>query len=340
MKWVVYKEVYVSLQRVNHKSGHPENVRRVLDRFTHYCGLIGADLDEVSQHDFDLYVAKRRDDEWRGKPISNRTINNEIDILNATLSKAGPKSATRAGRENYGYLSGNPPYKSPLEEDDPEPVCVGGDTIAAFMQAVQEHAKAPDVEGCTPYEFWLCVLLIGGITGLRRGALLQIPRPETGKRCQEPFEGFFTGLPRGVTVLSRPSCLILRRDQFESPNGQPRFILLCRAVCSLAVMGWLTCLSQPGFLGSGHFESSSFSRGVPECQRYKLLKRQSSARSTRLGGAFWSSHSKTINQAAQNVNLRFLTRMALSKSSRRADWSMTMVENEIKSPSSETELSL
>ena len=98
--------------------------------------------------------------------------------------------------------------------------------------------------------------------------------------CQEPFAGFFTGLPRGVTVLSRPSCLILRRDQFESPNGQPRFILRCRAVCSVAVMGWLTCFSQPGFLGSGHFESSNFSRGVPECQRYRLLKRQSSARST------------------------------------------------------------
>ena len=141
----------------------------------------------------------------------------------------------------------------------------------------------------------------------RRGAGKRCAGKNAGKRVQEPFAGFFTGLPRGVTVLSRPSCLILRRDQFESPNGQPRFILLCRAVCSLAVMGWFTCLSQPGFLGSGHFESSSFSRGVPECQRYKLLKRQSSARSTRLGGAFWSSHSKTINQAAQNVNLRFLT---------------------------------
>ena len=178
MKWAVYKEIYVSLQRVTHKSGHPENVRRVLDRFTHYCNLIGADLEEISQHDFDMYVARRREDEWRGKPISNRTINNEIDILNAAFAKAGPKLATRSGRENYGYLETTPPFKQPLEEDESEPVCVGGETIAAFMRAVTDHARVPNVDGCTPYNFWLCVLLLGGITGLRRGALLQIPRPD------------------------------------------------------------------------------------------------------------------------------------------------------------------
>jgi hypothetical protein len=60
-----------------------------------------------------------------------------------------------------------------------------------------------------------------------------------GKRCQEPFSGFF-GRPRGCMVDSKPSRATVRSIQASSPNGEPRAALRCSACNSASVCGAFT----------------------------------------------------------------------------------------------------
>ncbi len=177
-KWVVYHDIYVqALEARCGESDHAAHVRGVLERFTRYRKLDNKDLSAVSQLDLEMYVSARlKDSNKQGKPLSARTINNEIEILNTCFSKAGPKEKRGRGRKNFGYLE-DPPWLEKLQVYRREVKTVETWQIADFVRATAK-ATSPRIEGCTPQQFWLAALLLGMVTGLRRKALLKVPRPD------------------------------------------------------------------------------------------------------------------------------------------------------------------
>lgn len=176
MSWSLYKDSYCVRLRTRYpESDHPWLVGRTLDRFTLYCHLNGRRLSEITSLDIEHYVALRRKDAWRNKPIGNRTINNEINALNAVFAFAGPV-CRGAGRRNLGLLT-SPPFCELLPVDDPNPVVLTADQLARYIDATA-YAVTPRLDGCTPQQFWLATLVLSGVTALRRKALLRVPRPD------------------------------------------------------------------------------------------------------------------------------------------------------------------
>lgn len=153
-----------------------ENVRTVLDRFVEYRGLHAARLRDVQSIDVEMYLAQRKKDLFRGKPLSAVTLNNEIGYLNTAFSFAGPKDKYRGGRKHLGWLA-EPPYCERVPEPDLAPVELTDAQIQRFMEATS-HATAPRIEGCSPRDFWVAVLILDSLTLLRRGALLSVLRPD------------------------------------------------------------------------------------------------------------------------------------------------------------------
>lgn len=176
MYWVTFKEIYCERLETRYPSSdHPPQVRRVLDRFTKYRGLVARQLDEITTLDLESYLAKRRADVWRGQPIGNRTLNNEINILNAAFAWAGPRGAGSA-RKNLGVLP-EPPFCELLPTDDFDPRVCTEDQLSKFVAATR-HARSPELPGFQPADFWVAVLVLDLLTALRRSALLRIPRPD------------------------------------------------------------------------------------------------------------------------------------------------------------------
>lgn len=177
MKWVLFKEIYVERVELRHPgSDHPANIRRVLDRFTRYLGLVERDLSSITNLDFERYAQRRSRDTWRGNPLQPRTINNELQILNTAFAFAGPPAARGPGRRNLGLLQ-TVPYADYLPELDTEPVACTSAQLERFLEATQ-HATVPRYPGVDPQKFWTAVLIVGLVTSLRRKALLRIPRPD------------------------------------------------------------------------------------------------------------------------------------------------------------------
>lgn len=174
--WSVYRDMYIQRLQVHNKNEmYVGNVRRTLERFTHYCNLVGRRLSEICDHDLELYLKQRKTDVWRDRPLSNVTLNNELGYICTCLSKAGPKESKGAGRSNYGYIE-SVPYIEPLSVDDTDPEVVTDEQIRKFIEATHQ-AVTPKLTGCTPAEFWQAAILLAMVTGLRRRGLLQIPRP-------------------------------------------------------------------------------------------------------------------------------------------------------------------
>ncbi|ODA28048.1 hypothetical protein [Planctopirus hydrillae] len=176
MMWIVLKEVYGQRCEMRFSPVFAANVKRVLDRFTRYCHLLERRLGSITSIDLENYVHRRQRDQWRGKPLTNTTINNEIAILNSVFFYCGPKQPRGVGRRNLGLLH-NPPYVEPLPEMDTAPVDLADEQLRAFVAATA-LAKSPRLPGCSPQTFWIAALILDGITALRRNALLNIPRPD------------------------------------------------------------------------------------------------------------------------------------------------------------------
>lgn len=177
MYWAVFKDLH--LQRL--EAYHPgsvfnANVRRVLDRFTTYRSCADRDLRDITQLDLEQYLARRRQDRWRGLPLSAVTLNNEITILNAAFAYAGPKGHKKHERHRLALLT-TPPWLDHVPEDDTQPIELTEQQLANCMAATK-YARSPNVIGCTPQTFWVCTLFLAGLTLLRRSALLKIPRPD------------------------------------------------------------------------------------------------------------------------------------------------------------------
>ena len=178
--WVVFVHEYLEILRTLDKNGvYISNVKRVLDRFTLYCDVINLKLREITDQHLRTYLKKRKADRYRGKPLSNISLNNEIGFLNTCLAKAGPKEPRGPARSNLGYIEW-PPYCELLDTDDPEPKVVTIEQLQQFSEAA-EYARSPLIDGCTPAEFWRAALLLGLVTGLRRRGLLLIQRPSDEK---------------------------------------------------------------------------------------------------------------------------------------------------------------
>lgn len=174
MKWVVFRELYVERCATRNSKTYAQNVHRVLDRFTSVRSLVERNLIEITNLDIDHYIATRMAETYRGKRLSARTINNEINILNAAFCFAGQRGPGIA-RHRLGLLV-NPPFGELINEPDLAPVMLSDTDFAAAFRAT-EAATCPDLSGCSPRAFWTAVLLLDRITLLRRSALLCIPRP-------------------------------------------------------------------------------------------------------------------------------------------------------------------
>lgn len=176
MYWVVYQFQYLQLLQTYDKDPvYVSNARRVLERFTRYCNLVESRLCEIKDSHIQNYLARRKSETWRDKPLSNVTLNNEIGFINTCLAKAGKKEPRGPGRSNFGYLE-FPPYCEFLPVDETDPQVISEEQIHSFSEAAA-LARSPIIEGCSPAEFWRTALLLGLITGLRRRGLLLIQRP-------------------------------------------------------------------------------------------------------------------------------------------------------------------
>jgi len=154
-----------------------DNTRRVLDKFTAYCPhLIDRMVDQITNMELLTYQQRRQRDTWRGRGICNRTINNETDVLCALFAWLGPKTTSGPGRENLGMIP-NPPWVRHLPEDRNNPRSLTPPTLAHYFAATS-IATTPTWNGMSPRKFWVVAAVVAGVTGLRRRALLEVPRPD------------------------------------------------------------------------------------------------------------------------------------------------------------------
>lgn len=178
LDWHVYRDRYVALLRAQQPhSQWWQLVKAVLDRFTRYAGIEWqpCPVNLISQDMYEQWFIRRRSDTWRGDPLSPRTVNNEIKILNQAFARLGPKTRGE-GKDNYG-LHSDPPWLRCLPEMYVEPVVLEDSQIVAALEAMIEHARCPQIPGLEPADFWRAAIVLDLATLLRRRALLQIPRP-------------------------------------------------------------------------------------------------------------------------------------------------------------------
>lgn len=182
MYWINFRDVYVDGLRMRYRSDYPDQVARILDRFTRVCRLESARLADIDELTVETYLSSRRRDTWRGRPLSARTLNNEIATLNSAFAYAGPRTLTGSGRRNLNLIS-SPPWLEPLPELQTEPRVVTVDQLSAALLACNA-ATTPHVSGIDPPGFWRAALLLDLVTLLRRRALLRIPRPDDRTLCE------------------------------------------------------------------------------------------------------------------------------------------------------------
>lgn len=173
--FVNYVEIYCDRLENRYTSDHPAQVRRVLTRFIEYRRLFQHRLRDIHALEIEEYLSQRKKDTWRGKLLSPRTLNNELEIINQAFTFAGPKDRTKGGRKHLCWLN-DPPYCELLPEPDLNPVQLMPEQIQAFVRATQ-LATSPNLDGCSPQDFWLSVLIVDFLTLLRRRALLLVSRP-------------------------------------------------------------------------------------------------------------------------------------------------------------------
>jgi len=218
------------------RSDYPVQVRRVLDRLIARRDLTSATLDEVTSLQIDHYFQSRATDLYRGKPIVARTVNNEIDILNQFFRYFGPKELVGAGRKNLGLLKlEQVPYYEPMDEDELDPVVLEDSTIEKFLRNTI-FAPSPRATVCDPVKFWHAVILLEGITLLRRRSLLEILRPDdetllerrililpakSNKTKRREIVSLGTNLAAIGVIASLPSLPGEPLLPWKHPNGTP-----------------------------------------------------------------------------------------------------------------------
>lgn len=282
-RWLIFSEMYLERLEARHAhSDYPGQVRRVLDRFTEYQNLQRAKLADIKDFDLEQYIYQRQRDRWRGKAPSNRTLNNEIQILNTCFALAGPKEHRGPGRKNWGLIDA-PPFCEPLPDYDRNPVTVGPDQVAAFLEATA-HATTPTWRGMNPRQFWLAAILLDMITGLRRGALLRVHRPPV-----EVFEG-----RREIVVP--PEISKTRREQTIALGSHESVFRILASLPSRVgepLLPWRSKHGKPMTLAHFNHAMAKFQRaaGIPEELRLKTKHLRSTV-ATELAESFSDATAK------------------------------------------------
>lgn len=220
--WIQLKEAYVQRLFFRYaRSDYPGQCRAILDRFTQYQQLTFAPLQSITAQDIERYIQARQRDLWRGRPIGVRTLNNEIDVINACLAYAGPPGARKAERHRLGLLE-RPPFVDRLPECELEPRAATESQIRAFLQAAA-GATCPQVPGLAPERFWCIALTLGLVTALRRRALLNVPRPtefELRELRQLVVPAEFSKTRRIIRIPLTDSVIALI-DELPTRPGEP-----------------------------------------------------------------------------------------------------------------------
>ena len=278
--WPAYREIYCDILDTRHPGEHARNVRRVLTRFGVYRNLEQSELNEITSLDLDGYVVQRSADRWRGKPLAARSINNDLSILIAAFNKAGPPTADRRGRRNFGYMT-HPPSCELLTELRRNPVELSTERQQRFV-AVMCEAGAPQSSVCSPRLFWECLFLLVSCSPFRTEALLAIPRPaDMLERLELLLPAELNKVDEDRTfAISRP--IAERLDLLPSLPGEP-------------LLPW----HKPG---GGKYSRSYFSAvvrnaqraaGVPESERV-IVKNFRSTVGTRAAGQFGDAVAKQL----------------------------------------------
>lgn len=199
---------------------HLANIKRSLDRFADLRRLTNAHLDEVTNLDLTEYVALRRQQTFRGATTGPVTINNELAALNSFFLWCGPKTPGGRGRSNMAWIEW-PPFHDRLPMDEPVPAFVTPEQLAKFIAAA-ETATTPRLPDLSPRDFWTIVLVLGLVTGLRRRALLEVPRPDDFtllERHELPIHGRHMKKRRAIT-LPLPEEVVQLIQRLPSKPGE------------------------------------------------------------------------------------------------------------------------
>ncbi len=293
MFWPVLKEFYLQrLETYYPGSDHNANIRRVLDRFTARRNLIDRSVQSIEQIELELYIASRRGDRWRNQPLTTTTLNNEVTILNAVFAFAGPKGHKKHERNRLGLMP-SPPWLAHLPEDDLAPVELTEQQIAKCLDATR-HAKTPRVDGCSPATFWICTLILAGLTLLRRNALLKIPRPDDVMLLEQ--RRLF--LPAGINKT--------RRDVWVSLGSHDQLVELFAALPSKVgepLLPWKDRAGRPMTLSHFNHCLAKFQRvaGIPEAERVRTKDFRSTS-ATLVGDEFGDAIAKRKLAHSPNTN--------------------------------------
>jgi integrase len=217
--WPAYREIYCDIVEARHPGEYARQVRRVLNRFGRYRDLEEAELNTITSLDLDGYVTQRIAEKWRGSPLSPRTINNEIKVLITAFDRAGPPTADRRGRKNFGYMT-RPPSCDFLPEKRTNPVELTREQQRRFV-SVMSVAASPRPSVCDQKLFWKCVFLLVSVSPFRTTALLAIPRPA------DLLERLELLLPADLNKVDEDRTFAIsqeiaeRLDQLPSKPGEP-----------------------------------------------------------------------------------------------------------------------
>lgn len=291
--WMNYLDLYVGHVRLRSKSGHCDHVDSVLRRFTEYRGLYASKLREVTTVDIELYLAERMKDHNRsGKPLTERTLNNEVDILNACFAYAGPKDRTRGGRKHLGWVT-DPAFCEPLPEPDVSPVELTDEQIENFIRATKQ-ATVPQIEGCSPADFWLAVLVLESLTLLRRRALLLVKRP-TDEILLERKELF---IPAAINKTNQDAIVTL-----GTTDAVPQLFHRLPSRVGEPLLPWRSASGKPLSLGyfSDTIRKMQEKAGIPDGQRLKLKYLRSTS-ANKVEDAFDEATAKSKLKHGPNTN--------------------------------------
>lgn len=268
MLWVSFCTWYVDRLRTRYGSTYPDQVDLALRRFTRDRGLYDRTLESITTADVEAYLSSRKRRAPKGKPLSARTLNNEINILNQAFRYAGPPTGRGVGRSYLGLIE-TPPWVEPLVEfEQPPPVALSEKQIAAFLE-VARQSKLPRCPGVNPAHFWTVALLLGLVSALRRRALLSVPRPSDE-------------ILIGERSLIVPADCVKTRNRLRIPLGSDEVV---RMVAELPtepgepLLPWKSAQGRP--MSLDHFSDTvkdlQRAAGIPDAQRLRFKDLRSTA---------------------------------------------------------------
>jgi integrase len=135
-------------------------------------------LEGITNRNYIAYLTRRKAENGRtGAPLSPATLNGDIRYLNAAFAAALAPDAYH--RDRLGLVEDptwQPPRMRLQREMRRRPTCVTQDAFGRALDACK-FATIPAHPDCPASHWWQTFFLLSYITGIRSGAMLEIPRP-------------------------------------------------------------------------------------------------------------------------------------------------------------------